>query len=91
MGNIFLKPKKTENYKKVEEYLQNSIKKINQIFIKYAEKSINTEYSHKNFKNILDFVKNQNLILAGDIVEGILILIFSYAFKTEKVNTFRKF
>ena len=91
MGNIFLKPKNPENYKKVEEYLQNSIKKINQIFIKYAEKSINTEYSHKNFKNILDFVKNQNLILAGDIVEGILILIFSYAFKTEKVNTFSEF
>ena len=91
IGNIFLKPKNQGKYKKVEELLNNSIKMINENFIKVEEKHINTEYSNKNFKNILGFVKSQNQILAGDILEGILILIFSYAFKTEKVNTFGKY
>ena len=91
MGNIFLKPKNPEKYKKNEEFLNNSIKIINEKLINVEEKYINTEYSNKNFKNILNFVKSQNQILAGDILEGILILIFSYAFKTEKVNTFNEY
>ena len=91
MGNIFLNPKLPEKYKKVEEFLKNTIKFINENNIKDQEKYINTEYSNKNFKNILDFVKRQNKILSGDILEGILILIFSYAFKAKKVNTFGEF
>ena len=42
-------------------------------------------------KNILKFVKTQNRIYAAEIVENILIMIFSFAFKTRKENTFGKY
>ena len=85
IGNIFLNSKNQNN--KVELFLKNWIEMINKKYIIEKKKFITTEYSNFNFDNILDFVKSQNVILAGDIIEGILILIFSYAFKTEKRNT----
>ena len=90
MGNIFLKPK--DQNSKVEEFLKNSwIEMLNKKYIVKEEKYISTEYSNDNFKNILDFVKSQNMVLAGDILEGILILIFSYAFKKEKNRSLSEF
>ena len=87
MENIFLKPKNLQNQKKIENKLNNWLKVINNKLMK----NISTEYSIDNFKNIVDFVKSQNKLFAGDILEGILILIFSYAFKTKKENTFSEF
>ena len=91
LENIFLKPINPESYKKIEEYLKNWIETINTKIIKDKNKWISTEYTTENFENIIDFLKSQNKILAGDILEGILILIFSYAFKTDKGNGFGEF
>ena len=87
MGNIFLKPKNGKAFQKSKDKLNEWIKIIND----KLKKNISTEYSIDNLKNIIDFVKSQNKILAGDILEGILILIFSYAFKTKKENTLSEF
>ena len=91
MEKIFLIPKNEKNSQKLEEHLNNYLEKINKEIIKTNEKFINTEYSINNFKNIINFVKGQNRTLAGDILEGVLILIFSYAFETDKTNTFGEF
>ena len=41
--------------------------------------------------NIINFVKSQNLMYAGNILEGILIYIFNYSCKTSKEDYFGKF
>ena len=73
------------------EGLDKYIQKINEKLIKNENKYINTEYNIKNFNNIIHFVKGQNMVYAGDIIESILIIIFSFAFKTDKGNTFGKY
>ena len=88
--NIFLKPKNEEKNKEIVEKLKKWIEAINKNPLQ-SKNQINLEYSINNFKNIIYFIKTQNRLLAGDILEGILILIFSYAFKTEKYNTFGEF
>ena len=88
--NIFLKPKKEEDNKKIEAKLKKWIEAVNKNPLQ-GDNTINLEYSKDNFKNIIYFIKTQNTLLAGDILEGILILIFSYAFETEKYNTFGEF
>ena len=64
------------------------MKKINETIIKNEEKYINFDYSIKNFENIIDFVRFQNKIYAGEIVEGILIYTFSFSFYADKDKTF---
>ena len=39
----------------------------------------------------MKFVKQQNNLYAGEIIENILIIIFSFAFKTGKENIFGKY
>ena len=79
--------------------LESFTKKINQNIIKKKEKFItmgknektNDIYNFQNLKNILDFIKTQNSMYYGDIMEGILIIIFSYGFETSKTNEFGKY
>ena len=85
---IFIKRKKNQE---LENKINEFIKYINQNIIRDEDKYISREYSKKNFENIIDFVKSQNTLYAGDIIEGILIYIFSYAFESEKDNTFSKY
>ena len=73
-----------------EIYLKVFIDKINKEIIKNIDKEINEKYSIKNLSNIFDFVKTQNLLLPSEIIENILITIFSFTFKTEKTNSFGK-
>ena len=88
---IFIKRKEETTSKKIEEKLDNFIEKINEKIIKNEKKYINKDYSIDNFKNIFLFVKTQNIILAGDIIEGILIYIFSFAFHADQDQTFDKY
>ena len=62
------------------------ISRINSKFIKNARKNIKNEFSIENMENILDFIKSQNKIFAGDIFEAILINIFSQAFDKKKAD-----
>ena len=55
------------------------------------ENYITLDYSIKNFKNILNFIKFENRKFAGEILEGILIYLFSKVFKTDKTKTFGKY
>ena len=93
LKNIFLKPnnkttKSLDSSTKLREYIEI----INEKFFDDNENSkLSTEYSLKNLKNILNFVKTQNRLYASEIVENLLIIIFSFAFKTRKENTFGKY
>ena len=82
---------KNKSKPKIEDKLNEWIKYFNDNYIKEEKKFINKEYTKENFKNILNFIKNQNRIYAGDILEGILIYIFSLAFKADKDYTFGKY
>ena len=90
LKKIFIKPNK--NYqKKLDEHLNKWINQINTEIIRKNEYYISTEYSKNNLRNILLFVKKQNIKYNGDIIENILIYIFSLVFKTEQDNTFSKY
>lgn len=88
MKKIFLVDKSDKISKK---YLDVWLNIINNKIIKDKSKNINTDYSIKNFINILSFIKSQNSIYAGDILEGILILIFDISLKVDKDMTLNKY
>jgi len=88
---IFLRKRKKTSSIKADEKLKIFIGKINKEIIKEENKEISEEYSVKNLSNIFDFVKKQNILFASEILENILIIIFSFAFKTEKENSFGKY
>ena len=90
LKKIFIKS--NQNYqKKLDEHLNKWINQINTEIIRKNEYYISTEYSKNNLRNILLFVKKQNIKYNGDIIENILIYIFSLVFKTEQDNTFSKY
>ena len=93
--NIFCIPSKSEKATKIEKKLIAMTNIINNKIIKNQDKFIEVKsedkYSIKNFNNIICFINNQNKKYTGEILEGILILLFSKAFKTEKNNTFGKY
>ena len=86
--NIFLKK---SNQKAIYDKLDKIISHININMIKEVDKLISKEYDLKNIRNILDFAKSQNLIYCGDIIESILIYIFSFGFKIDKNATFGEY
>lgn len=86
---IFIKRKENKE-KKLENKINETIEKINGI-IKSKDKHINTKYTKENFKNIICFIKTQNQVYAGEIIEGILIYTFSFAFYSDKDNSLNKY
>ena len=85
LKNIFLKLAKY--LEKVNDYIE----RINSEFIKNEQKYIKIKFSIENMENILDFIKSQNKLYAGDIFEVILINIFSQAFDKNKADKDRNF
>ena len=71
------------------EYINKNIIIKEKNFIKIQPDS--ERCSFKNFMNIINFVKSQNLVYAGNILEGILIFIFNYSCETSKEDNFGKF
>ena len=92
---IFLKQDKLEYSGKFENYLKSSTERINKKIIKLKNKYINLNleniYSINNFNNIIYFVNIQNKKFAGEIIEGILMIIFSKVMKVYKDKTFGKY
>ena len=78
ISKIFLLDKKTNS-----EHFENCINKINNEIIKVKSRYITIEYTINNLKNIFLFIKGQNKIFADDIIEGLLIIVFSSTFKNE--------
>ena len=87
---IFLRKRNKSISIKTDRKLKIFIDKINKEIIKDKDKEINKEYTFKNLSNIIDFVKTQNTLFSSEIIENLLIVIFSFAFKTEKGNSFEK-
>jgi uncharacterized protein (DUF342 family) len=71
--------------------LEEWIVYINKKVIKNKEKFISEEYSKENMKNIFSLVIYQNKIYAPDIIEGILIYIFSMVFNIDKDKTLNEY
>ena len=87
--HIFIK--KENPTPNTERKLDIFIKKINEEIIRDEAKFITKDYSIINFCNILDFIKFQNKIFSSEIMEGILIYIFSFAFKAKQEKTFEQY
>ena len=87
---IFIK-RRQKSTSNIEEKLDNFLKKINEKIIKKKDNYINKDYSIENFNNIFLFVKAQNSIFAGEIIEAILIYVFSFGFHTTQDETFGKY
>ena len=87
---IFIKRRK-KSTSNIEEKLDTFLKKINEKIIKKKDNYINKDYSIENFNNIFLFVKAQNSIFAGEIIEAILIYVFSFGFHTTQDETFGKY
>ena len=90
--NLMNKEKIPEEINKLKEFTEH----INKNIIKKEHKYILIEpkqviYTFKNLLNIINFIKMQNLMYAGDILEGILIIIFSYSIEVSRDNDFGKF
>ena len=71
--------------------LQKEIDYINKNAIKKKSMEISTKYEIRNINNIYLFVYSQNNKYRSNILENILIVIFSFAFKIEKENSFGKY
>ena len=86
------KSKKKSNQNKIKFInLDKKIKEINDKYIKNEKEKLNKEYDSNNLINIVKFVKTQNNIYASEILENILIIIFSFGFKTDREKTFGKY
>ena len=93
MKVIFIKNIKTTKTNKAMKILQNCIKKVNGEIIgdKKILEHLSLDFTPKNFKNIINFAKNQNGIFYGEILENILIIVLGMAFKSEKENIFGRY
>ena len=89
--SIFILGKKTSTQSKINKKIQAQIKEINKNLVVNESDYISTEYTIENLKNILKFVKTQNELYAGEILENILIIVFSYVFDSKKENSFGKY
>ena len=89
--SIFISVKKTSTQSKINKKIEAQIKEINKNLIINKNDYISTEYTIENLKNILKFVKTQNELYAGEILENILIIVFSYVFDSKKENSFGKY
>ena len=76
-----------ENRYKKNEKINDYIKKIKS----YYNIELTREYSKKNFENIIKFVKSQNTLYAGDILESILISLFCSIMKIHQKETINKY
>ena len=87
LKQIFFKNVNKNHIGSLNEYIEY----INEKIIKNKVRYINDDYTIKNFDNIINFVKCQNRVFAGEILEGILIIIFSETFKIDQDCTLNKY
>ena len=72
------------------QLLNDFINIINKKIIKVETKYITKEYNIKNLKNLFSFIQSQSKVFASDILEGLLIIIFSSVFNEETNESFEK-
>ena len=87
---IFLK-KIQSYYNTINNKLNTWLPFINKNIIKSEDEFISMDYTKENLINIILFMKKQNKKYCGDIIENILIFIFSKVFYTDKENAIYKY
>lgn len=87
---LFLVSSENDN-NNIDEKLKEWIEIINKKIIQKEEKYIKEEYSKENIKNMFALVVSQNRIYASEIIEGILIYIFSMIFIVDKDITLNEY
>ena len=93
MKVIFININKTTKTNRAIIILDDCIKKVNEIIIgkEKTTEHLSLKFTPENFRNIINFTKNQNDIFYGEILENILIIVFGMAFKAEKENIFGRY
>jgi hypothetical protein len=76
---------------KITKQIKSLCYYINENIIKKKENCLTLDYTNSNLLNILKFIRMQNEKYAVEIYENLLIIIFSFAFETEKKNNFGKY
>ena len=76
-----------DNRKKKNEKIEEYIKKIKEIY----KIELKREYSKENFENIIKFVKTQNIIYGGEILENILLKLFCSVMNVPPYETTNKY
>ena len=75
------------NRKKKNENIEKYIKKIQYNY----NIELKREYSKENFENIIKYVKTQNEVYCGDILENILLTLFCSIMKIPQKETINKY
>jgi hypothetical protein len=75
------------NRKKKNEKIEEYIKKIKEIY----NIELKREYSKENFDNIIKFIRIQNIIYGGEILENILLKIFCSIMRVPPYETINKY
>jgi len=88
---IFLKYNNKKGSNSISKKLNDWIDAINSKIIKKEKYFLSREYSIENLKNIIYFLKKQNYKYCGDIMEQILIKIFSLIFQAEQDTQISKY
>ena len=88
---IFLKEQNTTHLQEITKQIKSLCDYINKNIIKNEKKFLSMDYNNSNLLNILKFIRMQNEKYAVEIYENLLIIIFSFAFETEKKNNFGKY
>ena len=89
--SIFLKYNNKKSSNNISKKLNEYIEIINSKIIKVKKYYINREYTLENLKNIIYFLKKQNYKYCGDIIEIILVQIFSLIFQVEQDTQISKY
>jgi DNA-binding XRE family transcriptional regulator len=90
ISKILLKADNTIKTLNLNEKLKEILDCINNNIIKEEKNKISAEYTTENFNNIFKFIKMQNNKYAIEILENILIIVFSFGFNAKKEQTFSK-
>ena len=85
LKSIFIKD--TENRKEKNDKIEECLKKIR----KNYNIDIRREYTKENFENIIKYIKTQNEVYAGEILENILLRLFCSIMRVPQKETINKY
>ena len=77
----------SDNRKKKNDKIEEITKKIKEIY----KIELKRDYSKENFENIIKYVKTQNVIYCGEILENILLRLFTSIMKIPQKETINKY
>ena len=76
---------------KINKKKSNRLEQLIKIIKDKYNIELKIEYSKQNFENIIKFVKTQNIIYAGEILENIILIIFTSIMEIPQNETINKY